>query len=832
MKPYTYLASTGLFLLIAATGSSAIAQPAGSESASDLRIAPRVGVGYTTSGAGFDGVTRFEGFIPLRQHPGHDITFFEPRFLLDNDGNVGGNLLLGHRAYSQSSDRIWGGYFSIDNRSTNDSEFYQLGLGLESLGDVWDFRVNGYIPLGDTSQVTDERTFDTGFDVSAGFEGNQLVLSNRRERQTIRRQEIALGGFDVEVGTRLAQWNNGNGDLRSYAGLYFLDGSGVDSTLGWRVGLEVRPIQNLTLGVTVQDDDLFGTNVIGSVTLTFPRVRPEGPISEEQELLARLGEPVRRTPSIAVEAQDEREVIVEETEMPLMNPEEEEAYRFVHVTLGQGQNGDGTVERPFGTLEEAIGDAISDGNNIIYVDAGRDPDIPAFTIPDRVRVLSQGPEQFLAGMPFPGFPELPSRLPFSPVVNFDDGILVRLPLSGDGNFPTIRDASATNLVTMGDRTVLSGFQLVNAPENAVFAISIENVEIRDNTITTPGERGIFLNDVTGSAILFDNAIANAQGGATSGQGILIQNRTSGSLEVAIQRNQLDTNRVGLEVAASGDRNTLDDPLQIVDIQDTTIRNSIEEGLLATAASLGNQQISFTNGSIEGNGAEGVLVQATNVGSQELTVEDSTVSQNASHGIRAVAGVLNGSTTAAQELFIRRNTITNNDGDGISIEANEVTAQEFGITDNVIQNNGGAGIRAIANNVSFQEYVTDADNDSAGISGNIISNNGDVGIELEANNSATLVADIQNNTLSSNETGGNPDLTVSSTANTVDVCVVLDNNISTTGIQLDNNSLETVSGLFEVGNLNTVSARNTGGVAFLPALSTFTDRSGISSCFDS
>ncbi|HHP7243361.1 MAG TPA: hypothetical protein ACFE0H_01610, partial [Elainellaceae cyanobacterium] len=197
MKNSVFLTAAGLSILFSTILSrSAIAQStnpatphadtdASSEigSAADLRVSPRVGVGYTTSGAGFDGITRFEGFIPFRQVPGQDITYFEPRFTLDNDGNVGGTLLFGHRAYSEASDRIWGGYTSLDNRRAEHSDFYQLGLGLESLGEVWDFRLNGYIPLGDTRQLVEDRSFDTGFDLSSGFEGNLFVLSSRREKQ-------------------------------------------------------------------------------------------------------------------------------------------------------------------------------------------------------------------------------------------------------------------------------------------------------------------------------------------------------------------------------------------------------------------------------------------------------------------------------------------------------------------------------------------------------------------------------------------------------------------------------------------------------------------------
>ncbi|NJO52636.1 MAG: hypothetical protein HC840_28165 [Leptolyngbyaceae cyanobacterium RM2_2_4] len=840
MKLTDYLFLTGLLASVAGSF-PAIAQTSETDtpeltnapteigSATDLVIPSRLGVEYSTSGGGFDGLTQFEGFVPLRQDPGQNITFLVPRFLLDNSGNIGGSLLLGHRFYSQSYNRILGGYLAFDSRETDNNTFHQLGLGLESLGETWDFRINGYIPLGDSRQLADEQRFDTGLDISSGFEENLLVLSSRREQQINRLYEASLFGLDAEAGVKLAEWDNGNGDLRAFGGLYFYDAVGTDGTLGWRLRLEARPTQNLRLGLMLQEDDIFGTNVVASAGLTWPRVRPRGPITEVEDVPARLGEAIVRIPTIPIDTQEESKTIVDEVIEPLMNPEEEQPYRFVHVSLGRQTQGDGTFENPFGTVEEALEDTRSDGNNIVYIDGGNNPDIPAFTIPDRVRVLSQGPVQLLAGLPFPGFPEAPARLPFSPVVNYDDGILVRLPLSGDGNFPRIQDAGVADLVRMGDRTVLSGFRIANATDNAIVANRVENVEIRDNTITNAGERGIFLNQVTGSVVLFDNIITESQGSSGSGQGILIRNSIDGDVEVTIRGHQIVGNRIGIEISALGSLTQGFDPQQIVDIDNTDLLNSSEQALIAIANNSGNQQIAFRNGNILNSGAEGLLAQATNIGSQELTLENTIVRGSMGDGIRVQSGTFNGVSTAAQEVFIRRNQIVNNGGDGISIESNEVAAQELAIDANVIQGNGGAGIRGAANNSSFQEYVTDSANSSSGISNNVISDNGAQGITLAANGSATLITDIQGNSVSNNAAVNNSEVEVTANSDTTDVCAVLNSNSSATGIRLNNNSLGT-PGFFEVGDLSTVSARNIGQIFLEPGPSVFTDKAGFSSCF--
>ena len=81
-----------------------------SHSAADLRISPRLGIGHTSSGAGFDGFTRFQGFIPLQQIPGQNLTFMSGQLLLDNSGNLGGNVLVGHRFFDPAANRVWGAY--------------------------------------------------------------------------------------------------------------------------------------------------------------------------------------------------------------------------------------------------------------------------------------------------------------------------------------------------------------------------------------------------------------------------------------------------------------------------------------------------------------------------------------------------------------------------------------------------------------------------------------------------------------------------------------------------------------------------------------------------
>jgi hypothetical protein len=242
-------------------------------------------VGYESS---FGGI---EGFVPLSQTPGQDLAFLQGRALLSTeDARLGGNVVLGYRTYSRQNNRTWGGYVSYDIRDTGNSTFNQVGLGLESLGDSIDFRANGYIPVGDTRRQTGESSFsNTSFTPQAPtFQGNYLAIGSLNQLTEVnRRFEAAMSGFDAEVGGKLARLGE-TGTLRGYGGLYYYGGPGTTGVVGVRGRLEVRPSDNFQLGLSVQRDDKFGTNLVFSVATNFPGTRPRG-ARRQDEVVARLG---------------------------------------------------------------------------------------------------------------------------------------------------------------------------------------------------------------------------------------------------------------------------------------------------------------------------------------------------------------------------------------------------------------------------------------------------------------------------------------------------------------------------------------------------------------
>lgn len=797
----------------------------------DLRIPPRFGAGYTTDGGSHSRLGRLDGFVPLWQEAGETIGFLEGHLVFGDNEDFGGSLLLGYRDYGDTYDRIHGGYVGFDTRDTGNSSFYQLGLGYETLGDRWDFRFNGYLPLGEQANTVTDTTIDTGTQVSTEFIGNQFVLNQQRLQEQIFQQEVALGGLDAEVGYRLLQWDEG--DLRAFGGMYLYDAPELDTYLGWRLRLASNFTPNFNGGLTLQDDGLFGTRLILSVGATFPGNRPADPIADTDRVRARLGEFLVRQPEIAVFLDEDSETIVTAESSPLINPEEETAYRFQHVVLG-ASSGDGTFENPFGTVAEALAATVGDGNDVVYVDGDANVAIPAFTIPDRVQVLSQGPVQTLAGLPFPGFESRSVRLPFSPSLNFDNGIAVVLPFSGDGNFPAI-----TNGVTLGNRTVLVGFQINDAAGDAIAGTNISNAELRNNTITNAGGRGIALNNVGGSVVLFDNIIRN-----TTAQGIFAQNTTTDrSLDLDIIGYDITAASVGMEFSALSTGGITSAPSQIVTIRPSdsvvsdgslntsqgnsggavpsnAIVNSRNEGLIVRSegsalATVTTQEFAFDGGIITGSGSSGVSVFTNQgAGSQEFSLTNSIISGNNGAGITVRNGTTSPTTTAhAQEIFIRGNQITGNVGAGVDIELNARGAQEITVDSNQILNNSGDGIRSIARLSGLQEFPILADG-SAGISNNTIRGNSEQAIDVEVNDSATIaVLNVRDNTLNSN--GGGTDIDVRATATTTRACTVILDNTVPAGLELHTVSLTPLNqATFLVQDLSNVSFNNNGALVQL------------------
>ncbi|MFP4099850.1 right-handed parallel beta-helix repeat-containing protein [Coleofasciculus sp.] len=724
-------------LLLSISSPPMLAQTeAASETADNLRIKPRLGIGHTSSGGGFDGFTRLEGFVPLLQTPGKNLTFLEGRLFLDNDdANLGGNLILGYRTYSVHSHRIWGGYMSYDNRHTGHNTFNQLGLGIESLGTVWDFRVNGYLPIGDTRQGVGDAGVRDIF-----FRRNFLILEQGQNK------EAAMGGWDAEVGAKLAQIGT-DGDLRGYGGLYWYDAEGTSEIWGWRVRLEARPSDNFNLGLSLQNDDLFGTNLVFTVGATFPGSRPQGLTEEDDRVLARVAESVQRTNAIVIDHQDDFQ------EVSATNPETGEPYIFQHVVLGE-MGGDGTFENPFGRVENGLDKTVSDGNDIVYVQPGTNPGIPPFTIPDRVQVLSTGPIQQLD--------------------TIERGI-VQLPLSDAGVLPTINPGAAAS-VTMGNRTTLSGFYIPDAGTFGIEGRNIDTVTIRENAIANSTQVGIVLLETTGTVTVTDNSIDTT--GGLGNSGFFIGN-TAGSINLNLIRNQiLNTKGDGMDIILfNAEDSTVTISENIIngnqfngigvrlvnainvkfDVNENTIVSNGSTGLVSELFSNSNSSVTIVNNQISDNQFDGIAMALVDNSDGIVTITNNNLRGNQEDGI--IMGLF---ADSAETVTVLDNTLSDNQFNGIVLFMRDNSQGAFTIANNTILNNQRDGIIfAFLDNSSGMVMIEE----------NTVAINQGRGITVDSTTDTEGEVIIQNNHIFENETLGIAGFMIGES----DLDVTIDNN---------------------------------------------------------
>ena len=160
------------------------------------------GIGYQ------QGYTTLEGFLSPTEPVGSFwVPFLDLRGHLFNDGQPAANAGIGARYLGVS--RVWGANTYYDYRKTNRQHYNQIAAGLESLGEMWDFRVNGYFPVGKTG-----RSWGSSF---AYFQDHFAYL--------YRKKEFALKGVNAEAA---AHFNAAkNVDVTAAMGPYYLAGHGV-----------------------------------------------------------------------------------------------------------------------------------------------------------------------------------------------------------------------------------------------------------------------------------------------------------------------------------------------------------------------------------------------------------------------------------------------------------------------------------------------------------------------------------------------------------------------------------------------------------------------------
>ncbi len=155
--------------------------------------------GYTSSDLFLSYTTErnFTPFLDLRGHYFRDSKWKE--------GKWAANGGLGFRDLSESLGLVFGINAFYDFRQVKHTHFQQLGLGIEILGEQWDFRANGYIPLRWRRKTLSKKIVE--------HDGRLFIQ---------KRIEYDFYGGDLEIGRVIFKWAGLHGKLTG--GAYYLNG--------------------------------------------------------------------------------------------------------------------------------------------------------------------------------------------------------------------------------------------------------------------------------------------------------------------------------------------------------------------------------------------------------------------------------------------------------------------------------------------------------------------------------------------------------------------------------------------------------------------------------
>jgi hypothetical protein len=545
----------------------------------------------------------------------------------ESSNGLGANIGLGMRR--PWADGILGISLWYDFDTRYEVDYNQLGVSWEWIGNRWDFRANGYIPVGETSRLigVTELT-DPYFCRDHVFFERTLFY------------EEAMAGADIELGRHFPGFLN-MVDTTVFGSLYAFGGPEGSSATGGAAHLRVEPVPNLALQVSVNSNSINDTNVVFSVTGYFPPFRGGGFFGPR----SRMSDRVRRLENIVVGTTDVYSPV-------LATHPDGVPLSIVHVNSAAAMGGNGTIDDPFMTLAEA--QAGSSPRDIIYGHADS-------VFASQSIVLQQ--DQFFLGEGIDHFIETAQVGP------------MLLPRATDGTALPLLTGSPGNAVTLADGVQVSGFTIDSPGEAALYADSsvTGRVDLNRNEITG-GRYGVHLDGSTGTFAISETAISGTtvdalrvEGGApdvtatvavdnTAGHLLHVLDTTGGTVDVGGTLNDdggagvLIENAQGAVVMGdaalantTGAAVTVDGGAGAVTLGALDITTPGGAGLLVQNRSGGT--VGVTSLAVTDPGGSGVLIQ-NNTGATAINLGSTTIS-----GATNAAGIaIQGNSDETSVLF--------------------------------------------------------------------------------------------------------------------------------------------------------------------------------------
>ena len=791
----------------------------------ELRHIENKGVGYNT------GYTTLEAFLaPSRSKL---TPFLDLRGHVFDDGKFAANTGVGLRLLSGC--RVYGVNAYYDYRHTKRHHYNQVSLGFETMGIRWDFRANGYFPVGSkkSSPYHVQRSItNPSFD---SFIEHAAII--RQTITTNSKVEFAMTGADAEAAYHILK--NKNIDFYAAAGPYCYNYKNKQA-IGGKVRFFAKIFKYLSLELINSYDSRFHENIQGSIGINIPFGKKSS--TSKNQILTKCKDAYLLNQRLFQDVERQEIIVVDQLHQKTsvdiasfaINPLTNEPYYFVFVNNTSSSLG--TYESPYPTL--ALAESNSNPNDIIYVFPGDG--------------TTQGMDSGIVLQPNQKF----WGSGISQLLQTSKGPL-SIPAQS-ATLPTITNtniATDGNTITLAKSNAISGLHITSSLNDAIYGADPQNLEVSscifENTTTYTIEasfskdtsisimnnqfvnnvNGIFLNlNGTSNLVCSNNTFKNQTSLSSIPLTIVAQNNT---FSTHIENNLFDNNLTGsiafnlssvsnadisllnnvITNNSTGSQSTLGSSVVILSSNTIDHCSLVLEGntfsdnrveLSGSSASLyfntsgqiNTLEVIASNNIMSNNIGSG-LVLATPVDNLTLLITDNTLSQISDNAIAVIAS---GVSSLTGNITINNNTIRNviNSGNGIAINQNFSTL-DLNILNNEISTCEGTGILMYpysGNDALVLNIANNTINYCQNFSSNAAS-----GIDIEQY--THLVGTINNNTLSNNT---DPAVNVGSALSTPTVCLTLTGNNNKQSYVLNN----PIDGVFNLSPCN-VDSVNVGTI---------------------
>ncbi|MBU6234991.1 MAG: inverse autotransporter beta domain-containing protein [Alphaproteobacteria bacterium] len=525
-----------------------------------------------------------EAWIPLMQNDVEaSVLYGDLRLMDDNQDNNEGNIGVGYRKMvtgTPMGDGIAGANIWYDRRHTDlGTNFNQVTVGAEWLGDEWDARANVYIPLNK------KKDYIGAVAGGGGFTGTQIVAFSNQNLT-----EEALTGVDLEFGWRLPLMDAYTDSTRVYGGGYHFTGDDADDVTGYRVRITSDITEDFQVGTRFQRDDERGSQGFMEATIRFPFGNKQS--YKTKGLKARLDE----SPERDIDIVSGQAVTGTRTSTVLNNATTAAAQEVWHVDNTAAGGGDGSYENPFNTL--AAAEAAAGAHDVIYVHHG---DGTTTGMDAGITIDDVG--QKLIGSGVAITPSL-INVDVSGLTDFTSNST----LIAASTAPSLTNSAGDIVLVTADKAVVSGISASNA--------------------SGIGNRGISVDNSSGAA--WDSVkITHVTANNNTSYGVVVAANNAGSSIANITLDNIvandSVNAAGVLVFA------LDATINTLTATNLTTNNNLQRGVYVRTEGNGSLTGSLSDVTATSN-SEGLLVWALNGSSISLEVENMTSTGNAANGV--------------------------------------------------------------------------------------------------------------------------------------------------------------------------------------------------------